>query len=198
MAIYHQLRLLCSGLQVLLFCLETWTNAEEPLFILLLSMFPANFSRAPGSLHGTQPKSAPAISRDHAAPVARPVPSSKSQKSEEEHPRLFWILPTYTVADSKSARPLTPHGKLRLFVKDKTDPFTIGSVAFEAGSRRRTMSCPDMARALPGTESDSVPDWLMKRQPGSLEPFCFLRSCIKIHAIIDWAPGLSKNASDMH
>ena len=65
--------------------------------------------------------------------MAQQAPPAKSQKLEEEHPRLFWILPTYTVADSKSARPLTARGKLRLFVKDKTDPFTIGWVAFEAG-----------------------------------------------------------------
>jgi hypothetical protein len=82
---------------------------------------------------GTQPGSTPAVSREQAAPVAQQAPPAKSQQLEEKHPRLFWILPTYTVADSKSARPLTAHGKLRLFVKDKTDPFTIGWVAFEAG-----------------------------------------------------------------
>ena len=58
------------------------------------------------------------------------------------------------------------------------------------------MILPDMARALPATASDSAPDWRMKRQPGSLELFCFLPSCIKIHATIAWAPGLSKNASE--
>jgi hypothetical protein len=49
----------------------------------------------------------------------------KEPELEEEHPCLFWILPTYSVAESKSARPLTARGKFRLFVKDKTDPFTI-------------------------------------------------------------------------
>ena len=54
------------------------------------------------------------------------------------------------------------------------------------------MIFPDMARVLPGTASDSAPDWLMKRQPGSLELFCFPLSCIKIHATIAWVPGLKK------
>ena len=73
------------------------------------------------------------VSRGQVVPMAEQDPAVKSQKLEEEHPRLFWIFPTYTVADIKSARPLTAHGKWRLFVKDKTDPFTIGWVAFEAG-----------------------------------------------------------------
>jgi hypothetical protein len=59
------------------------------------------------------------------------LPPAQSQK--EDHPRIFWIFPTYTVADSKSIRPLTARGKWRLFVKGETDPFTFGSAAFEAG-----------------------------------------------------------------
>jgi hypothetical protein len=105
---------------------------ESLFFILLLSMFPARVSRAQESA-GTEPGNRQAISREQSAPVAQEAFPAKSQKLEEEHPRLFWILPTYTVADSKSARPLTTHGKWRLFVQDKTDPFTIGWVAFEAG-----------------------------------------------------------------
>lgn len=99
-------------------------------FILLLSMFPASVSWAQEST-GTQPESTQAVWPGQTAPVAQQAPPAKSQ--EEKHPRLFWILPTYTVADSKSARPLTARGKWRLFVKDKTDPFTLGWVAFEAG-----------------------------------------------------------------
>ena len=99
-------------------------------FILLLSMFPASVSRAQEST-GTQPESTQAVWPGQTAPAAQQAPPAKSR--EEKHPRLFWILPTYTVADSKAARPLTARGKWRLFVKDKTDPFTLGWVAFEAG-----------------------------------------------------------------
>ena len=60
------------------------------------------------------------------------------------------------------------------------------------------MILPNMARVLLAMVSDSARDWPMKRQPGSLELFCFLLSCIKIHATIAWAPGHSKNAWDMH
>ena len=101
-------------------------------FILLLSMFRASVSRAQESA-GTQPESTQAVSREQAVPVVQQDPPAKSQKPEEEHPRLFWIFPTYTVADAKSVRPLTARGKWRLFVKNETDPFTVGWVAFEAG-----------------------------------------------------------------
>ena len=100
-------------------------------FILLVSLS-ASVSRAQEPA-GTQPGSAQAASREQAAAAARQSPAANSERLEEEHPRLFWILPTYTVADSKSAFPLTARGKFRLFVKDNTDPFNIGWIAFEAG-----------------------------------------------------------------
>jgi len=100
-------------------------------FFIPLLLLSVKVSRAQESV-GTQLGGTQAVSREQFAPVVQQVPPAKSQKPEEEHPRLFWILPTYTVADSKSARPLTAHGKWRLFVNDKTDPFTIGWVAFEA------------------------------------------------------------------
>jgi len=101
------------------------------LFILLLSLLASVF-RAQESA-GTQAEGTSAVSREQYAPAAQQAAPAKSPQLEEKHPRLFWVLPTYTVADSKSARPLTAHGKLRLFVKNETDPFTIGWVAFEAG-----------------------------------------------------------------
>jgi hypothetical protein len=118
-------------------------------FILLLSMFAAIVSRAQESA-GTQPQSTQAVGLEQAAPVAQQAPPAKSQKPEEEHPRLFWILPTYTVADSKSARPLTARGKFRLFVKDKTDPFTIGWEAFEAGLAQANNDFPGYGQGAAG------------------------------------------------
>jgi hypothetical protein len=82
--------------------------------------------------------------------VAQQAPPATSQKVEQEHPRLFWILPTYSVADAKSVRPLTARGKLRLFVKDKTDPFTIGWVAFEAGLAQASNDFPEYGQGAAG------------------------------------------------
>ena len=106
--------------------------SQSLFFILLLSILQTSVSWAQES-SGSQEKSMQPISREQSLPLIQQAPPANSQKLEEEHPRLFWILPTYTVTESKSARPLTAHGKFRLFVKDKTDPFTIGWVAFEAG-----------------------------------------------------------------
>lgn len=101
-------------------------------FVLLLSLFLSSVSRGQESA-GTQPEGMQSVSRGQAAAVAQQAPPAESQKLEEEHPRLFLIVPTYTVTSSKSASPLTARGKWRLFLKDETDPFTFGWVAFEAG-----------------------------------------------------------------
>ena len=66
-------------------------------------------------------------------PAAQESPPAKSQNPQEEHPRLFWIFPTYTVSETKTPVSLTSSGKFHIFLKDKTDPYTYGSVAFEAG-----------------------------------------------------------------
>src|SRR5262249_3415123 len=52
---------------------------------------------------------------------------------QEEHPRLFWIVPTYSVTNSKLQSGLSPHEKFRIFVKNALDPFTVGYTAMEAG-----------------------------------------------------------------
>jgi hypothetical protein len=52
---------------------------------------------------------------------------------DEKPPRLFWIIPTFTVSDSKTPTALSSREKFRIFFNDKTDPFTISSVAFAAG-----------------------------------------------------------------
>ena len=105
--------------------------------VLLLCLLPAGISAEESA--GTQPETGQVASPAKTAPVVQQAPllSAENQKLHEKlhgkHPRLFWIFPTYTVVDSKSTSPLTARGKWQLFMKDKTDPFTFGWVAFEAG-----------------------------------------------------------------
>jgi hypothetical protein len=106
--------------------------SQSLFFILLLSILQTSVSWAQES-SASQEGSMQPISREQPLPLIQQAPPANSQKLEEEHPRLFWILPTYSVTESKSPRPLTTQGKFRLFVKNETDPFTIGWVAFEAG-----------------------------------------------------------------
>src|SRR5690349_10523068 len=69
--------------------------------------------------------------RDSSLP---PAPVATSAPTEEElHPRLFWIIPTYTVTNRKSPAALTANEKFRLFMLDKTDPYTFGFIAANAG-----------------------------------------------------------------
>jgi hypothetical protein len=52
---------------------------------------------------------------------------------KEQHPRLFWIVPTYSVSNGKLQARLSSHEKFRIFVKNAVDPFTLGYTAIEAG-----------------------------------------------------------------
>jgi len=106
--------------------------SQSFFFILLVSILQTSVSWAQES-NGSQEGSIQPILRKQSLPLIHQASPGNRQKLEEAHPRLFWILPTYSVTESKSARSLTAHGKFRLFVKDETDPFTIGWVAFEAG-----------------------------------------------------------------
>jgi hypothetical protein len=68
-----------------------------------------------------------------AAPSGQQVPAASGSGHQEEHPRLFWIIPTYSVSNSKLPPHLSPHDKFRLFVKNAIDPYTLGYTAFAAG-----------------------------------------------------------------
>jgi len=68
-----------------------------------------------------------------AAPSGQQVTSTPGPRHQEEHPRLFWIIPTYSVSNSKLPYMLSPHDKFRLFVKNAIDPYTLGYTVFSAG-----------------------------------------------------------------
>ncbi len=60
-----------------------------------------------------------------------PVP--KNSHSEEKPPRIFWIIPTYKITESKTPTRLTSREKFKIVVQDTTDPYTVGFIAFTAG-----------------------------------------------------------------
>ena len=66
-------------------------------------------------------------------PGDQQVAPAQTPVVQEKHPRLFWILPTYTVSNSKVPISLSSGEKFRLFVRNTTDPFTITFTAFNAG-----------------------------------------------------------------
>jgi hypothetical protein len=61
------------------------------------------------------------------------APIAKAPEPYEKPPRLFWIIPTFTVSDSKAPTALSSRQKFRMFFDNNTDPFTISSIAFAAG-----------------------------------------------------------------
>ena len=70
------------------------------------------------------------------ASADKKVTRSPDPAGQEEHPRLFWIIPTYSVSNSKLACPLSSHDKFHIFVKNAVDPFTLGYTAIEAGLKQ--------------------------------------------------------------
>lgn len=66
------------------------------------------------------------------SPSQQPV-LARDPGHQEEHPRLFWIIPTYSVSNSNLQFRLSSHEKFRIFVKNAVDPFTLGYTAMEAG-----------------------------------------------------------------
>lgn len=62
-----------------------------------------------------------------------PVPKPVTPAQEQRPPRIFWIIPTFKVTESKTPTKLTPRQKLEIVVKDTIDPYTIGFTAFTAG-----------------------------------------------------------------
>lgn len=65
-----------------------------------------------------------------------PAPAASAQ--EQRPPRIFWIIPTYTVTESKTPTRLTPRQKLEIVVKDTIDPYTIGFTGLTAGIGQAT------------------------------------------------------------
>ena len=60
------------------------------------------------------------------------APIAKTPEPDEKPPRLFWIIPTFTVSDSKTPTALSSRKKFRMFFDNNTDPYTISYIAFDA------------------------------------------------------------------
>ena len=69
-------------------------------------------------------------------PTVQQAAPAQSPGLPEEHPRLFWIIPTYRVSNSKAPVSMSSLEKFRLFVRNTTDPSTIAYAAFTAGIKQ--------------------------------------------------------------
>ena len=101
-----------------------------PVFLLLSSVARAQ-ETPPNPLEEAQ-QAKPA----EAVPTVEQVAPAQSPGLPEEHPRLFWIIPTYKVSNSKAPVSMSSPEKFRLFVRNTTDPSTIIYAAFTAGIKQ--------------------------------------------------------------
>src|ERR1700740_1079095 len=72
------------------------------------------------------------ISTQIATP-AQHIATMQTPGVQEKHPRLFGIVPTYSVSNSKIPSSLSSRQKFHLFLKNTSDPFTLTYTAFNAG-----------------------------------------------------------------
>jgi len=77
-------------------------------------------------------------------------PAQVPTGQEEEHRRLFWIIPTYTVSNTKSPVSLSSHQKFRLFLKNTSDPYTIVTTALSAGVQQADNGLPGYGQGAAG------------------------------------------------
>jgi len=104
----------------------------NPLPVLLLLLLAASVSRAQESPQA-KPDETQAPGAEKSAPSSSGQPPPADHNNREEHPRLFWIIPTYHVSNIKSPQPLSAREKFRIVENDMTDPFTYAGIALDAG-----------------------------------------------------------------
>jgi len=80
----------------------------------------------------------------------QPLVSTQSPVAQEKHPRLFWILPTYDVSNSKAPISLSSREKFGLFVKNTIDPYTLTYTAFSAGVQQMNNEMPGYGQGAAG------------------------------------------------
>ncbi len=97
--------------------------------LALLILFPSDV-RAQEAASICLEQAQKATLAEHPRPVQQ---AAKSLPARENHPRLFWIIPTFTVSNSSSPISLTSGEKFRLFFRNTADPYTVTYTAFGAG-----------------------------------------------------------------
>lgn len=110
------------------------------LMLLLVNISWAQETLRPSLQTETQPSSS-------ALPDS---PKPRIPVREQGPSRVFWIIPTFKLTESKTPTRLTPVQKLEIVVKDTIDPYTIGFTAFTAGIAQANNEPPGYGHGAPG------------------------------------------------
>jgi hypothetical protein len=110
-------------------------------------------------------------------PTTQQVAPAQSPRHQKEHPRLFWIIPTYRVSNSKAPVSMTSAEKFRLFVRNSTDPSTIGYAAFTAGIKQADNKLSGYGQGTAGYGKRLGAGLLNETSGGFFRSFLFDFSC---------------------
>jgi len=107
-----------------------------------------------GDVHAQQPDSI-CLEQTTTRTVSEPAPSlqqpvTENPATQEKHPRLFGVMPTYSVSNNKTPVALSSTAKFHLFIKDTIDPFTITYTAFFAGIQHVNHEPPEYGQGAAG------------------------------------------------
>ncbi len=83
-------------------------------------------------------------------PDAPSAQKSKESKPQPSGGKVFGVVPEFNVISARDAKPLTPGGKWRLFVKQTFNPFTVVGAAFTSGMGQATDDFHDYGQGAAG------------------------------------------------
>ena len=113
------------------------------LAVLVLFTVASDFGQDSGSNQARGDSTDGSPSQDHQQ-------RATSTKEPVKKQRLFGVVPTYSITNSKDATPLTPGGKFRIFVQNTTDPFTPVGAALVAGVEQANNDFPSFGQGASG------------------------------------------------
>lgn len=94
----------------------------------------------------TAPPSAP---EQHQQPPTAPEKQEQKQV-EEQHRRIFGLIPAYTTTNLRNAPPLTPKQKFVLFARQASDPFEWATAGLVAGVGQANNSYSEYGQGADG------------------------------------------------
>jgi hypothetical protein len=115
--------------------------------VLTLVLGPMGMAQEASSDQNTTAPSASQIS-DKSSSQNDSRPNQQAKGGDDQ--RIFGIMPSYSITNSKDAAPLTARGKFKIFVQNTTDPLMPVGAALVAGIEQATNEFPSFGQGAAG------------------------------------------------
>ncbi len=119
-------------------------TANAATVVVCLSMFLAASPAQTTGSDATVPDSPSAAKQQQTLEERREI------ERKEQSTKILGVVPSYTVTTEKTALPMTPGEKFRLFARSTFNPFTFVAVGAQAGIGQATDSFPEYGQGAQG------------------------------------------------